>query len=426
MSIPLKIYCPDSTSRHQYIFKLIFNELLGVEYDFCQNANDSIINYSLEPSTGLICTPQGLLAESDIRDITIEIKKWDETSCFFKTSNFGLPFDIFSAAFYLVSRYEEYLDYEPDNHSRFPASFSIFTKNNLLEEPLVNQWALKLKGILLSQDQTLKFSPRAFAFKSTIDIDQAWKFKNKGIARSITGTIRDILHGKWENILDRWPVIFGLRDDPFYNFDWQKSIHTKLNIDVLYFVLLGDYGKYDKNINHKNLSFIKLIASLENVGIHPSYQSNEKQSEVKNEVHRLNDIRGTKTLKSRQHFLMHTMPSTYHTLIANGITEEHTMGYSTHLGFRAGIAAPFYWFDLENNVATDLKLIPFCAMDITPLHYRNENPTEAIKSLTSLMTKVKAVDGLFVSLWHNESFSETERWKGWRKVYELLLQESKN
>ena len=118
---------------------------------------------------------------------------------------------------------------------------------------------------------------------------------------------------------------------------------------------------------------------------------------------------------------MHRMPETYQTLIKNGITEDHTMGYSTHLGFRAGIAAPFYWFDLENNIQTKLKLVPFCAMDITPLHYRKESPDKAIKTLRNLMEKVNDVGGLFVSLWHNESFSETERWRGWRVVYESLL-----
>jgi hypothetical protein len=120
------------------------------------------------------------------------------------------------------------------------------------------------------------------------------------------------------------------------------------------------------------------------------------------------------------------MPNTYHTLIANGITEDHTMGYSSHLGFRAGIAAPFYWFDLSANKETELKLFPFCAMDITPLHYRNESPKQATESLQSLMKKVQHVGGLFISLWHNESLSETERWKGWRKVYQSILETSKN
>ena len=430
MSIPIKIYCPDNTSRHRFIFKLIFNELLGIKFTFCDNANSSLLNYSHEPSSSISCTPQGLLLESDVKDIPIQIKKWEQTHCFFKTSDNELPFDLFSAAFYLVSRYEEYLNYDPDEHNRFPARFSILAQHNLLEEPLVNQWALKLKDILLTKDWSIKFSPRKFEYKSTIDIDQAWKFKNKGSYRNITGTARDLIKGKWENLADRWPVLLGSKEDPFYNFDWQATIHKKLSIATQYFVLLGTHGEYDKNIKSSNQAFQNLIKKLDkldktSVGIHPSYKSNSNNQLVETEIQKLQKILDRPITSSRQHFLMHKMPGTYSNLIENGVFEDHTMGYSTHLGFRAGIAAPFNWFDLSSNKETELRLYPFCAMDITPLHYRGETPKQAIESLKTLMEKVQNVGGLFISLWHNESFSETERWKGWRKVYESLLEMSK-
>ena len=65
----------------------------------------------------------------------------------------------------------------------------------------------------------------------------------------------------------------------------------------------------------------------------------------------------------------------------------------------------------------DLLLTPFCIMDITPMYYRSETPEIAKKTIESLLNKVQAVDGTFVSLWHNESLGETDRWKGWRSVY---------
>ena len=120
---------------------------------------------------------------------------------------------------------------------------------------------------------------------------------------------------------------------------------------------------------------------------------------------------------SRQHYLIHAMPYTYRQLIKLGIKEDFTLGYSTHIGFRAGIASSFYWFDLTENIKTDLLLTPFCIMDITPMYYRSETPEIAKKTIESLLNKVQAVDGTFVSLWHNESLSETDRWKGWRSVY---------
>jgi len=44
-----------------------------------------------------------------------------------------------------------------------------------------------------------------------------------------------------------------------------------------------------------------------------------------------------------------------------------------------------------------------------------------IETIKKLIEEVKKVDGTFSSLWHNESLSDEQRWKGWRRVYEELL-----
>ena len=426
MQLPIKIYCPDPSARHRYIFDLLFKELLGTDYIFIDDISLCHFNYSKD--SGGLChiLPHGLLSEKNIRpDIQVVFENIDNQWFMFRTNDASkTPFDVFAASFYLVSRYEEYMPYEADDHNLFSARFSWITQNYLLEEPLMNKWALYIKNIF-SSSTDLRFIPRKFEFLSTIDVDQAWKFKHKGLFRNVLGTFRDFKEGKWENFRDRWPVLLGLKKDPFYEaFSWHKLLESKYDIKPNYFILLGDYSTFDKNTSYKNYEFVKLIQSLDSadsIGIHPSYKSNTEQPKVAQEINRLESILCRPIVKSRQHFLMHRMPETYQTLIKNGITEDHTMGYSTHLGFRAGIASPFYWFDLENNKETKLKLVPFCAMDITPLHYRKESPLEAIETLGKLMKKVNDVGGLFVSLWHNESFSETERWRGWRVVYESLL-----
>ena len=431
MANAIVIYTENTTPRHNYVFKLVFNELLGIDYACTKNANNEniTINYSNNSKVkGLHIAPIGLLSETEIIphwNDRIETTKWKNLSIFFQSES-EIPFDLFSSIFYCVSRYEEYLDFKPDVHNRFTAEESFLFKFNLLSQPVVNQWVLALKEELAIAKPNLVFKPRKFEYVSTIDIDQAWKFKHKGFIRNLAGTFRDLISAKWENLIDRWPTLLGVIPDAFYNFKWQKEIHSTYNATVKYFILLSDFGGFDKNISYKNSAFNQLILSLTTipnteVGIHPSYKSNSDRKQISEEIKRLNNVIGTNVVLSRQHFLMHTMPDTYQNLLALGIKEDHTMGYSTHLGFRAGIAAPFYFFDLTKNEITDLKLYPFCAMDITPLHYMNQKPEEAISTLTALMDKVKAVDGLFISLWHNESFSETERWKGWRIVYEHLL-----
>lgn len=429
MRTPINIFCVEPSGRHHYIFDLIFEQLLGVGYCYTNTTEDAHINYSTNTSTGIQCIPYGLLSEDTLRsniqeEITFET--WQDSHCFFQTGAPSLPFDVFSAAFYLVSRYEEWLPYEPDAHNRFPAEESVLTQNNLLNEPLVNQWALSIKRLLIKQYPDLVFNETSFSYISTIDIDQAWKFKYKGVFRNTLGACRDLVLGNWIDVKERLQVLLGTQADPFQTFDWQQAIHSEYDVNCNYFILLGDYAQYDKNASHTTLAFRKLITKLSktpkaSVGIHPSYASNTNNNKVTKEITRLTEILGHRPTDSRQHFLMHKMPETYDCLIANNIRTDYTMGYSTHLGFRAGIASSFFWFDFRVNKASNLALVPFCAMDITPMHYMGQNQEDAIQTLCKLVDKVKAVNGQYVSLWHNDSLSKDGRWRGWRMVYEEVI-----
>jgi hypothetical protein len=429
LSVPVKIYCTDPTPRHEYIFSLFFEQLLGSTYVYVESAVNAHLNYSTELSATLSCIPHGLLSETSLRESLqeqIEFKCWGGTHGFFHTGDGAIPFDIFSAAFYLVSRYEEWLPYEADAHNRFPAEASVLTQNNLLDEPLVNQWAIALEKLLLENNPELVLTQPTFSYLSTIDIDQAWKYKNKGFVRNTLGACKDLLNGKWTGVKERLQVLLGSSPDPFETFGWQHALHKKYDVDCHYFVLLGDHGKYDKNSSHTKKAFRKLITELQaipesNVGVHPSYASNASPEMVAIEIARLTDIVGNSPTTSRQHFLMHQMPNTYDALVANGIQVDHTMGYSTHVGFRAGIASPFFWFDFRDNKVSNLCLVPFCSMDITPMHYMGQNEKEAIIRLCKLVDKVKAVNGKYVSLWHNDSLSKDGRWRGWRTVYEEVI-----
>jgi len=40
------------------------------------------------------------------------------------------------------------------------------------------------------------------------------------------------------------------------------------------------------------------------------------------------------------------------------------------------------------------------------------------------MQYVKKVDGPFMALWHNSSFTNTKEWRGWRHVFETVAREA--
>jgi hypothetical protein len=364
-----------------------------------------------------------LLLEDSIREFDVQFN-FDKDHFLLDGEDF---FDPLAASFYLVSRYEEYLPFKPDDHGRFPATSSVLHKYQQLKTPLVNQWALALKYQLTDFYPNLLFNPREFSYISTIDIDQAFKYKHKGWQRNIGGLLRDIGSGDWSLVKERLAILSNKRKDPFDNFDWQKEIHKEKKISVNYFVQVGDRGEFDKNLDVDVPEFQNIIKSLDetqSIGIHPSYASNSNAELVTKEKRQLESVLGHELVVSRQHFLKMRFPETFQGLIENGITEDHTLGYSTNLGFRAGIAAPFMFFDLSTNRETSLKLVPFCMMDITPLHYYEQGIQEAKIELTQMVDRIKRCGGLCVSLWHNESLSKNGKWTEWRDVYEHLLNQS--
>ncbi|MBO6516787.1 MAG: polysaccharide deacetylase family protein [Bacteroidia bacterium] len=426
----LIIYSEKESPRLTYIADLVFHKLLGFHVDVTSNKDtyNAVsrvkINYSDNLQLdGFHMAPDGLLFEKNL--VEKQVRQG--------TPYHGLPtllvnpsesFDILGSSFFLVSRYEEYLDYVPDDHNRFPATASCLVQYDLLKRPLINEWCLALYTELKRAYPEISTQQPDFDYCSTLDIDQAWKYRNKGIVRTMGGIVRDMLKSDWQEVRDRIRVLIGTKHDPFYNFDWQDQVHANHGTRVQYFVQIGKSGEFDKNTKFGNPEFQQLIKRLDDThaaDIHPSYQSNKDFPIVQREVHALANLLARDVHVSRQHYLIMSMPKTYQNLIDLGITSDHTLGYSTHTGFRAGIAVPFQFFDLERNRSTQLKLVPFCMMDITPLHYDGLSAEQAKTAIRKLMDDVKRVNGTFVSLWHNESLSESGRWVGWRTVYEDMI-----
>lgn len=427
----LNLVVQNPTERLSYIAEVVLGTLLGIPFSISTQEQDEMANiyYGLHKD---FCIPAcGLLDETGIekQQALLPMNEWQQIPTFFheSTNHYSVPFDIFSASFYLITAYEEYLPHKPDMHSRFIPENSVLVQNRLLKKPLVNLWANELLRHLLQKFPGLQHQPQQFRFISTIDVDMAWKFKNKGVLRTSGGFVSDLLQGKWELVQERFNVLIGKLPDSFCNFEWQRQLYKQYHTENRYFILLGKPGRFDKNIHRKNLKFRQLIRSLDNfsiVGIHPSYKSNKDNKIPEAEISTLSNITGKPITRSRQHFLVMTLPDTFQLLLKNGIKEDYTLGYTSHSGFRTGIAAPYKWFDVSCNKTTELLLFPFCHMDITPVHYEGKTIDEAIDDMKSFMHEVKMAGGLFCTLWHNESLSNSGRWKGWHRLFEETLKEA--
>ena len=426
------IYSHKVTPRVRYIFKHILTRILSIPIDFTTKIEDFVayngpkITYTKSPlGNEFFVKCNDLLYEQGVNDMEIIIQKWDDIPCFFNAGpKSSIPYDVFAASFYLISRYEEYLPHVKDLHGRYTAEQSMAFKYGFLEKPVVDIWAYKLLETLQHKFPNYDYKKRSYKFISTVDIDNAFAYKHKSLVRSIGGFLNDIAHFRLLNIWNRFVVVSNIKKDPFDTF--QKILNSKKekNIKTIFFFLIGDYSTFDTNVSASKTKFkllIKEMLDYASVGLHPSYYTMNNASMLKKEKERLEGIINTPIQRSRQHYLRFSLPETYQNLIDLEVEEDYSMGYASNVGFRASTCTPFYFYDLDFEIQTPLKIFPFALMDTTLNDYMRLTPRQSLGRIRDLKNEVKAVNGTFITLFHNESLSDYLRWKGWKKLYDSMI-----
>ena len=427
-------YRDKNSPRLEYMLDLFSNEIFNEPFRKTSDKSAFIdysgtkLNYSERrlSEQEFYIQPHQLLFESSIGEQTI--KRFDSSGkpAFFKTAG-DFPFDIFAAAFYLVSRYEEYLSFEPDKYGRFPHEASLAFRESFLEMPLINYWLEDFKHALHLRFPDLVFRLKDFKFIPSYDIDMAYSYKYKGLKRNLGGLCRSLIKGEWVYLLDRWDVLFNKKKDPFDSYEWLDSLHLYCRTRAYYFFLLAKKQTgADKNISPDKPEMQSLItyhAGGYTVGIHPSWQSGDEEAVLMEEVDLLTEITGAPVKYSRQHYLRMNLPQTYRRLIDVGIEKDFSLGYGGSNGFRASIASSFYWYDLKAEKKTSLMLFPFCFMDATAFYEKRLNPHSAFTELMDYYRRIKQVNGLMVTIWHNQFFGTDPLFAGWKEVYEVFLKD---
>lgn len=428
------IFAHTTTLRFNYIIsfvgKLISDKPFEITNDIhsFRDYNGPKINYSEQRITDqeYWIQPYGLLFETGIKEQAITCFKVNDLKAFFKT-NGDHPFDIFSAIFFLISRYEEYLPHEKDIYGRYSHTNSLAFKEGFLNKPLVDQWIDQLRMLLLAKFVTVKLTRPSFSFIATYDIDEAWSYKHKSEYRTAGALVKSFFKGKWSAINERKKVLSGKLQDPFDAYGWMDNLHEERNIDPRYFFLVPDKtGRYDRNILPSEAALQALISRHSEkykIGIHPSWQSGDDTSLLSSEKQTLEMITGQPVVISRQHFIRFTLPGTFRNLVAAGIKEDYSMGYGSINGFRASTCTPYYWFDLEKEEETKLMLFPFCYMEANSFFEQKQSAAEALDEMRHYYKVVKQVNGTFISIWHNTFLGTAGMFKGWRETYEQFVQE---
>lgn len=427
------IYCEQITHRLQYVLEWIFQEQLQMDFRVTYNAEQwkayegLKINYS-EKRIGaedILVRPHRLIYEVGETVQQLSINRWKKsTVLFYNQPGALIPFDIFSAVFYLISRYEEYLPHKKDGHGRYMHTNSAASQYSFIQQPVVDEWINALRHIMEKKFQLL-LPQQSFEFQPTYDIDIAWAYLNKPRKQNIAGALRDLLKLRIGWFFDRILVATSGRQDPYDAFKWMEDLQKYYELQPVYFFLVGANGTYDRNISpaHPEMqALIRHTSTHAQVGLHPSYGSFLQQSVMEKELHILETILDKPVWKSRQHYIKMSLPDTYRQLEHLGIQNDYSMGYPTINGFRAGTSRSFMWYDLSNETKSELRVHPFCFMETTAINQYNGSKTEAYAELERIVFTLRQSRGKMVSIFHNNNLGSGREYKGWYKFYQKMIE----
>lgn len=426
----LLIYVYKITPRISYTFKQICKRILGLDVDFTSKIESFIahdgpkFSYGKQPlGKELYFQSVDLLFEYGFNEVDIQVVPWEEVPCFFsvKHPDTALPFDIFAASFYLLTRYEEYLPHVKDEMGRFIATESIAYIHNFLQEPVVDIWALHFKKILKEKYPDIKFRKKKFRIIPLVTVSQTFAYWKKGILRSIGGGLRDVLKLKLPEVTNRIKVVMGIKKDPFNTFDFIIDLqkHKKRKCIVLFG--LGDYSHTEINISHNtpvHREVIKHVSDYMDVGLKVSYDAITHLTQLKKEKKRIESIVNQQLEYSLCAFYKIKLPEAYRNFVELEIKEDFSMAYPEHAGFRAGTCTPFMFYDLDYEVQTPLVVYSPCC---NPYSFTNNKSKDVIiEELLSYLEKIKKVDGVFIPFFSNGLFSELNNQKFWKSIFEHI------
>jgi hypothetical protein len=415
----INIVIPNNNiNERRYILSIIFDEFLGLSFNITESIN----------------CQDWIITLQNKKTITIKDTFFNKYPNDLSYLNFdNIPnkiedLDIFSASFFMLTRWEEYVNKNRDNHDRFPAYESLAFKQGFLDKPVVNEYIEKLKDNLLRIDPSLQFKQHKYQIYLTHDVDTPLKYNSlKGRMREIIGDIvkRKNLLLAIKNILSQVKVFLSLKKDPFNTFDYLMDTSDMLGVKSYFFFMGKGSSNLDENYNLKSNFIRNLVKRIESrghfVGMHSTYNSHNNPTQFKNEKMELTRDIGSNISFGRGHYLRFEVPTTWQVWEDGDMEWDSTLSYADRSGFRCGVCYKFSVFNILTRKKLNLKERPLIVMDDSFATYQHDITPSAMKdAIVSLRKEVEKYNGEFVFLWHNNSFN-TIKWKKYQDVYRGVL-----
>ena len=330
----------------------------------------------------VVIVPNGQLGKEIIMPLLDELQVEQIEAADDQPTRWIIRTDMVYNTFFFISRAEELINPQRDEHGRFAAKYSLLSQHNRLMIPLVDEYARMLMKLLDLPLPTPSFSK----IYLTHDIDSIAQY------RHLRGAVGGIIRGEWRKVLTSQKDI---HNDPAFTFQWLIAQDKKVKgAECIYFVKDTPGKQYDYpqyNLRGKDFALVQqtLETSGAKIGLHSSYYG----------------IRGAESWKEgghRSHYLRCSIDQ-MQALADAGIRDDFTMLFPDQVGFRLQTTRPVRWINPKTMQLTDLLLHPLTVMDCTlsNTNYMHLSEDEAYFECQRLFEKIHQNAGEIVLLWHN-------------------------
>jgi hypothetical protein len=144
----------------------------------------------------------------------------------------------------------------------------------------------------------------------------------------------------------------------------------------------------------------ELLSDGHTLGLHGSFATVAAADVFGAQRTRLAGLTGREIRGVRQHFLRFDLERTPRAMRAAGFRYDSTAGYADRNGFRLGVCDVLPTWDADGQ-GSPLAEVPFAWMDRALSKYRDvEDPAAWVSDALELATTCRAVEGLWVGVWH--------------------------
>lgn len=349
-----------------------------------------------------------------------------------------LNLDVFGSAFFLLSRYEEAVRRDRDDHDRFPAAASIAYQAGFLDRPLVNEYVEVLWAAMKCLWPGLRrklWEPRTLI---SCDVDEPYLCYTRSlfVAAKLAGG----------HLLKRWSprdaartlVNYGAsrlgnyRHDPVNTFNWIMDVNEAAGNRVAFYFIVGHSGGavdgcYSIDERRIRQLMRRIHERGHEIGLHCSYRTYQDAAQTLTEAKLLQGAMEEEGIRQieigcRQHYLRWAMSQTARNLDSAGLAYDTTLSFAERPGFRCSTCYEYPLYDVQERSPLQLRERPLVVMECSVIAERYMGLGYSDRAL-ELMQRYKRTcrqfGGDFTLLWHNSHFLVPEDRAFYRTLIEM-------